>query len=54
MEKQPSRGASENMQPIYRRATMPLCDFNKVAKQSCKVANLTLAWVFSCKFAAYF
>ena len=24
---------SENMQQIYRRAPMPTCDFNKVAKQ---------------------
>ena len=35
---------SENLQQIYRRTPMPKCDFNKVAK----------AWVFSCKFAAYF
>ena len=37
-QKQPSRGVprkrcSENMQQIYRRTTMPKCDFNKVAKQ---------------------
>ena len=36
-QKQPSRGAlrkrcSENMQQIYRRAPIPKCDFNKVAK----------------------
>ena len=37
-QKQPSRGVlrkrcSENMQQIYRRTSMPKCDFNKVAKQ---------------------
>ena len=52
-QKQPFRGAiekrrSENMQQIYRRKPMPKCDFNKVALQH------TSAWVFSCKFAAYF
>ena len=31
---------------------MPKCDFNKVAKQL--RWNCTSAWVFSCKFAAYF
>ena len=31
---------------------MPKCDFNKVALQL--YWNCTLAWVFSCKFAAYF
>ena len=36
-QKQPSKGVfrkrcSENMQQIYRRAPMPKCDFNKVAK----------------------
>ena len=35
-QKQPSRGVlrkrcSENMQQIYRRTSMPKCDFNKVA-----------------------
>ena len=25
-----SKGCSENMQQIYRRARMPKCDFNKV------------------------
>ena len=34
----------ENMQQIYRRTVMLKGDFNKVAS----------AWVFSCKFAAYF
>ena len=38
---------SENMQQICQRTPMPKCDFNKVA-------NHTSAWVFSCKFAAYF
>ena len=37
LQKQPSRGVlkercSEKMQQIYRRAPMPKCDFNKVAK----------------------
>ena len=27
------KSCSENMQQIYRRAPMPKCDFNKVAKQ---------------------
>ena len=43
---------SENMQQIYRRTPMPKCDFNKVALQL--YGNLTSAWVFSCKSAAYF
>ena len=42
----------EIMQQIYRRAPMPKCDFNKVALQF--YWNNTSAWVFSCKFAAYF
>ena len=37
---------------VYRRTPMPKCDFNKVAKQL--YWNQTSAWVFSCKFAAYF
>ena len=57
VQKQPSRGVfknrcSENMQKIYRRTPMPKCDSNKVAKQLYR--NRTLAWVFSCKLAAYF
>ena len=34
-QKQPSRGkkCSENKPQIYRRTTMPKCNFNKVAKQ---------------------
>ena len=43
---------SENMQQIYRRTLMPNCDFNKVALQL--YWNCTSAWMFSCKFAAYF
>ena len=31
---------------------MPKCDLNKVAKQL--YSNHTSAWVFFCKFAAYF
>ena len=31
---------------------MPECDFNKVALQL--YLNHTSAWVFSCKYAAYF
>ena len=46
LQMQPPRGVlrkrcSERMQQIYRRTTMPKCDFSKVA-------------VFSWKFAAYF
>ena len=43
---------SENMQQIYRRAPMPKCDFNNVSKQL--YWYRISAWVFSCKFAAYF
>ena len=46
------KGCSENMQQIYRRTSMPKCDFNKTAKQL--YCNLTSAWVFSCKFVRYF
>ena len=57
IQKQPPRGVSrkrrsENMQQIYMRTPMPKCDYNKVALQL--YCNRTLAWVFSCKFAAYF
>ena len=41
-----------SMQQNYRRTFMPKCDFNKFAKQL--HWNHTSAWVFSCKFAAYF
>ena len=56
-QKQPPRGVhrkrcSRNMQKIYRRTPMPKCNFNKVAKQL--YWNRTSAWVFSCKFDAYF
>ena len=45
--------ASYNVrQQIYRRTTMPKCDFKKVALQL--YWNRILAWVFSCTFAAYF
>ena len=39
------------MQQIYK-TPMPMCNLDKVAKQL--YWNHTLAWVFSCKFAAYF
>ena len=57
IQKQPSRGVlkktcSEIMQQICRESPMPKCDFNKVALQI--YWNHTSAWVFSCKFAAYF
>ena len=57
LRKQPPRGVpwkrfSENMQQIYRRTPLPKCDFKKVAKQL--YWNRTSAWVFSCKFVAYF
>ena len=47
-----SKRCSENMQQIYRRTAMPKSDFNKDAKQL--YWSHTLAWLFSCKFAAYF
>ena len=40
------------MQQIYRRLPLSECDFNKVAKEL--YWNRTSAWVFSCKFPAYF
>ena len=57
LQKQPSKGVlrkmcSENMQQIYRRTPMPMCDFNKVAMQL--YWNHTSVWVFSYKFAACF
>ena len=57
IQKQPPTGVlrkscSEKMQQIYRRTPMPKCNFNKVALQL--YWNHTSAWVFSCKFAAYF
>ena len=57
LQKQPStdvlkKTCSENMQQIYRRTPMPVCDFNKITKQL--YWNGTLAWLFSCRFVAYF
>ena len=40
------------MEQIYRRPPMAKCDFNKTAKHF--YWNHTSAWIFSCKFAAYF
>ena len=40
------------MQQIYRRTPRLKCDFNKVVLQL--YWNRTSAWVFSCKYAAYF
>ena len=40
------------MQQIYRRTLVLKCDFNKAVLQL--YWNRTSAWVFSCKFAAYF
>ena len=42
-QKQPPRGVlrkrcSENMQQIYRRTSMPKCDFNKVASNFIEIA----------------
>ena len=56
-QKQSPRGVlekrcSENMPQIYRRTPISKCDFNKVAKQL--YWYHTSAWVFSCKFVAYF
>ena len=48
----PRKRCSGNMQQIYRRTTMLKCDFNKVVLQL--YWNHTSAWVFYCKFAAYF
>ena len=42
------------MQQIYRRTPTPMCDFNKVATALQLYWNRTSAWVFSCKFVAYF
>ena len=57
VQKQPFRDVlrkrcSENIQQIYWRTPMPKCNFNRVAKQL--YWNCTSAWVFSCKFVAYF
>ena len=57
MQKQHHRGelrkrCSENMQQINRRTSMSKYDFNEVALQL--YWHRTLAWVFSCKFTAYF
>ena len=54
LSKQPLRGVlrkkcSENMQQISWGASMPKCDFNKVALQL--YWNPTSAWMFSIKFA---
>ena len=43
-QKQPPRGVprkrcSENMQQVYKRTSMPKCDFNKVALQLQFVEN---------------
>ena len=43
---------SENMQQIYSETPMPKSDFNKIILQL--YWNRTSAWVFSCKFPAYF
>ena len=56
-QKQPPRGVlskrcSETMQQICRRASMPKCDFNKVAMRL--YWNQTLAGVLSSKFVAFF
>ena len=40
------------MQQIYRITPMPKCDFNKVFSEL--YGNHTSAWVFPCKFAAYY
>ena len=43
---------SENIHQIYRRTSMPKCDFNKVAEQL--YWNYTSVRVFSCKFLHIF
>ena len=40
------------MQDVYRVIPVSKCDLNKIAWQF--YWNHTLAWLFSCKFAAYF
>ena len=45
-------GVPQNILQIYRRIPMTKCDLNKAALQL--YWNRTLAWVFSCKFGAYF
>ena len=40
------------MQQIYRITPMPKCDFNEVFSEL--YGNHTSAWVFPCKFAAYY
>ena len=57
LQKHPFRGAlrkrcSKNMHQIYRWTSMPKYDFNKIAIQL--YWNHTSAWLFSCKFAAFF
>ena len=57
VQKQPPRGVlkkrcSKNMQEIYRKTPIQKRDLNTVAKQL--YWNPTSAWVFSCKFTAYF
>ena len=52
LQRQPSIGVLikrcyENMQQIYKRAPLPKCALHLYW-------NRTSAWVFSCKFAAYF
>ena len=56
LQKQPPRGVprkkcSENIQQIYRKTPMLKCNFNKALEL---YWNHTSAWVFSCKFPAYF
>ena len=46
-----SKSCSENMQQIYRRTSLPKCDFNKVAKQLFLKSHFGLG--VPCKFAAY-
>ena len=43
---------SRSMQWVCGVASVPKCDFNKAATQSCW--DDTSAWVFSCEFAVYF
>ena len=45
-------GVPQNILQIYRRIPMTKCDLNKAALHL--YWNRTLAWVFSCKFGAYF
>ena len=58
MQKQPTRGVlrkrcSENMQQIYRRTTMPKCDFSKVSWLWPIILNLSFMGISWCTVLEY-